>query len=1065
MTDALDALRRVDFDWVRTLDSVWTDTGEEPGPNSHLAAEIARDLVARARTSDDRLAGRVLVGQSGIGKTHLVGEMRREIWRAGGWFVLLDVLGLADFWRSTALSYLTALLHEMPDGRRQFEAVLAGIARRFNVETQVEQAFNTPEIDARRIVDLLVKALMKIDMPRALQHQDVFRALCLLRANDLSAVGLAHAWLQGHEADESARRDLGFLSPPPPPADLVRGISWVMSLAGPTLVAVDQIDGIVSPATLSLTDDFEPGPDLATLLASGLLELHDIRHRGQTVVTCLVDSWDRIQEKGLAAARQRFGAPVALQVMKDRTAAAALVRRRLAPAYAEAGYAPPFPSWPFSEAAITAAAEAGILPRTLLMRCDAHRRRCLEQGEVSVCDSLTTEFQSQTNGLSIPSFDLEGARRKVTITGLLDGDEGGLGPFLRDAFDLYALQAEPSEQVEVINKGDPDQRMPPLHGRLTFIFHEENDRERHVCYRALTHQNAIAFQARLRAALTASGISTRIPDRDLVLVRRGPIPSGAKTKTLFDTFTKAGGRLIDPSDDDLRTLAALMALRVQARAESRLAAFEAWLRQERILDGLAFFQRIGLAEPAVAEEPAKAETLERTPAVMPPVSPPDAVTAPRQGSLFPAREMRREAPVAPPPQPTSPPTPPADAIPVGHRMTPEAEPVTVATRLLPRHTAIIAGSGSGKTVLLRRIVEEAALAGIPAIVIDPNNDLSRLGDPWPERPAAFTPEDAEKARRYGQRVEVAVWTPGLRAGNPLYLPVMPDFSGLGGDPDEREQAVEMAAETLGPLAGARKDLQRGVLAAALHLFASKGGGDLTAFTALLSDLPDGVSRISDAGRLAAAMADHLHAAVATNPLLRAEGPVVDPALLFFGTDAARTRISVINLSGLASDAAREDFVNRLQMTLFGWIKRNPSPRGLLYVVDEAQSFLPAGRQALSLSSGIKLAAQGRKYGLGLIVATQAPRGIHNQIVSNCTTQFLGRQASPATIAAAQDILAAKGGGVGDIGKLGAGEFYFSTEGSGRPAKLRTPLCLSHHPANPPTPEEVVARARQAAARS
>jgi hypothetical protein len=46
-----------------------------------------------------------------------------------------------------------------------------------------------------------------------------------------------------------------------------------------------------------------------------------------------------------------------------------------------------------------------------------------------------------------------------------------------------------------------------------------------------------------------------------------------------------------------------------------------------------------------------------------------------------------------------------------------------------------AGAGSGKTVLLRRIVEEAALAGIPAIVIDPNNDLSRLGDAWPERPA------------------------------------------------------------------------------------------------------------------------------------------------------------------------------------------------------------------------------------------------------------------------------------------------------------------------------------------
>jgi hypothetical protein len=80
--------------------------------------------------------------------------------------------------------------------------------------------------------------------------------------------------------------------------------------------------------------------------------------------------------------------------------------------------------------------------------------------------------------------------------------------------------------------------------------------------------------------------------------------------------------------------------------------------------------------------------------------------------------------------------------------------VDLATNLLPRHTAIIAGAGSGKTVLLRRIVEEAALARIPAIVIDPNNDLSRFGDAWPERPAGFTAEDEAKARRYAESVDV-----------------------------------------------------------------------------------------------------------------------------------------------------------------------------------------------------------------------------------------------------------------------------------------------------------------------
>ncbi|MFC7665278.1 ATP-binding protein [Methylorubrum suomiense] len=403
-----------------------------------------------------------------------------------------------------------------------------------------------------------------------------------------------------------------------------------------------------------------------------------------------------------------------------------------------------------------------------------------------------------------------------------------------------------------------------------------------------------------------------------------------------------------------------------------------------------------------------------------------------------------------------------EAIPVGHRLTPDAPGVSLPLRLLPRHTAIIAGSGSGKTVLLRRLVEEAALAGLPAIVIDPNNDLSRLGTPWPERPKGFSDEDAGKAATYRAAVEVVVWTPGVHAGNPLFLSILPDFSELGTDRDERQQAIEMAAETLGPLAGAKTNLLRGVLADALQHFANRGGGKLPDFIALLADLPDGISQIGNAAKLGAGMADQLHAAVATNPLLKVAGTVLDPRHLFFGPDPARTRISVINLSGLGSEAAREDFVNRLQMTLFGWIKKNPSPRGMLYVLDEAQTFLPAQRASPSLGSGIKLVAQGRKYGLGMIVATQVPRGIHNQVVSNCTTQFFGRQSAPATIAAAQEIIAANGGTAADIGKLGAGEFYFATEASGRPAKLRTPICLSYHPANPPTPEEVVRQAKLSA---
>ncbi|NGM35925.1 ATP-binding protein [Methylobacterium sp. DB0501] len=1094
MNDALDALRRVNFDWVRTLDSVWLDAEPTGAPNEALIPKILDALHAQGAGARPR--GRVLVGEPGIGKTHLVGQIRGEVWATGGWFVLLDVLGLTDFWRSAALSYLTAMMHPMPDGRRQSDAVLAGVARRFRVEEQVEQAFNTPNIDTRRIVDLLVRALMHVDTGRALKHQDVFRALCLLRSQDLAAVGLAHAWLQGYEADPAARAGLGFTTPPPAPIDLVRGMAWIMGLSGPTLVAVDQIDGVVDATRLSLDDDFDAGPGLAEMLAAGLMELHDGAGRGMTLVTCLSDSWHRLQERGLKSAFDRFDPPLILEGLNEAAAAAALIRSRLAPAYADAGFAPPFPTWPFSEAAIRAASDAAMRPRTLLMRCDAFRRDCLAQERVALCHDLVEPGLTPPPHAAEPPFDLDAERRVADISGILDDEEGGLGELLRAAFDLYALEDDPDDAVDVVSKGEPEQRLPPLHGRLTFLHRDENDRERHVCYRALLQAHPIAFQARLRAALTASGISTKIPGRELLLVRRGPVPAGAKTDALVDRFLAAGGKLIDPSDDDLRTFVALRSLRDRAIRDGKMDRFERWMRDTLPVRGTRFFREAGLPGDGTAAEPAHPR---RGRVPLPPLPPrqprmaadpapahPDEPAAPalRSGpetrtaatralearpaeasaASRPAARPHAEVASPVPPPPAAAPSalaPAPDAIPVGHRLAPDAPPVALPLRLLPRHTAIIAGSGSGKTVLLRRLVEEAALAGIPAIVVDPNNDLSRLGDPWPERPERFTPEDDRKAARYAERVEVVVWTPGLHAGNPLFLSVMPDLA-ASDDRDERAQAIEMAAETLGPLAGATRTLQRGVLADALRAFAARDGGTLAHFTGLLADLPDGISQIGNAQKLAAAMADQLLAAVATNPLLRVEGAVLDPARLFHGPDPSRTRISVVNLSGLASEAAREDFVNRLQMALFGWIKAHPAPRGLLYVVDEAQTFLPSGRTPPSLGSGIKLVAQGRKYGLGMIVATQVPKGIHNQIVSNCTTQFFGRQSAPATIAAAQEIMAASGGAAPDIGRLGAGEFYFATEGSGKPAKLRTPLCLSHHPVNPPTPEQVAARARASA---
>ena len=88
-------------------------------------------------------------------------------------------------------------------------------------------------------------------------------------------------------------------------------------------------------------------------------------------------------------------------------------------------------------------------------------------------------------------------------------------------------------------------------------------------------------------------------------------------------------------------------------------------------------------------------------------------------------------------------------------------------------------------------------------------------------------------------------------------------------------------------------------------------------------------------------------------------------------------------------------------------------------------------------------------------ATQAPEGVDTNIVSNCTTYVYGRMSSPALIAATEEMMAAKGKAAKDLGSLLAGLFYVAREGWRSRSRSASPLCLSWHPQNPATPEQIV----------
>ncbi|MEU8661793.1 ATP-binding protein, partial [Actinoplanes philippinensis] len=381
--------------------------------------------------------------------------------------------------------------------------------------------------------------------------------------------------------------------------------------------------------------------------------------------------------------------------------------------------------------------------------------------------------------------------------------------------------------------------------------------------------------------------------------------------------------------------------------------------------------------------------------------------------------------------------------------------------------AIFAGSGSGKTVLIRRLIEECALRRVSSIVLDPNNDLARLGDPWPEPPVGWGPGDAELAAAYLEHTEVIVWTPRRQAGRPLVLQPLPDLTTVLDDPDDLAIGLDIAVAALAPRARltgntARTDRGRAILREALSHFAHRGGGSLKEFIGLLADLPEDVASLERSVDIASDMAQTLTAACINDPLFGGSGTPLDPGVLLTPSPNQRARISVISMIGLSSEEQRQSFVSQLQMGLMTWIKAHPArdrPLSGLLVMDEAQTIAPSGLTTAATESTLALASQARKYGLGLIFATQAPRGIHNRIVGNAATQFYGLIKATAQIVAVRQLAQGRSSEPIDVSGLGAGTFYLSDEGA-EFRKVSVPMSLSHHPPSALSAEEVLARARR-----
>jgi hypothetical protein len=356
---------------------------------------------------------------------------------------------------------------------------------------------------------------------------------------------------------------------------------------------------------------------------------------------------------------------------------------------------------------------------------------------------------------------------------------------------------------------------------------------------------------------------------------------------------------------------------------------------------------------------------------------------------------------------------------------------------LVTHAVCVGMTGSGKTGLCISLLEEAAIDGIPAIVIDPKGDLPNLLLTFPElRPQDFQPwineddaqkknlspadyaaqqaelwkkglaewgQDGNRIQRLRDAAEFRVYTPGSNAG--ISVSILKSFAApppaIRDEPELLAERVNTTATSLLGLIGSDADpieSREHVLLSTIITKQWSEGLDL--------DLPGLIQQIQkppvtklgvmDLESVFPAQ-DRFQLAMGLNNLLAApsfaswmEGDPLDiPQILH--TPQGKPRIAIFSIAHL-DDAQRMFFVSLLLNEVLGWMRTQSgttSLRAILYM-DEIFGYFPPVANPSSKIPLLTLLKQGRAFGLGVVLATQNPVDLDYKGLSNTGTWFIGR---------------------------------------------------------------------------
>jgi hypothetical protein len=342
---------------------------------------------------------------------------------------------------------------------------------------------------------------------------------------------------------------------------------------------------------------------------------------------------------------------------------------------------------------------------------------------------------------------------------------------------------------------------------------------------------------------------------------------------------------------------------------------------------------------------------------------------------------------------------PRARLPIGSLTLAEGVPQVLDAGGFDRHTFLCGQSGSGKTYSLGVILEQMLVeTSLRMVILDPNSDFVRLGS----LRAGADPGQAERYREAAAGVSV--------------------HSAQGGDERLRLRIAELDTVTQAALLRLDPIADREEYA---ELAARLAAGPPPTFEQLMAEDRDEARRLALRIRNLGLYDLGVWAREQPGSVLEALGP-------------GGPRCLVVDLGSLPTREEQALVAAAVLRRLWDDRQRREP---MLIVIDEAHNVCPAQAEdpltALAADATVRIAAEGREFGLYLLVSTQRPQKVHENVISQADNLVLMRLNSAADAAFTQAVFSfVPPGLVARAGAIRLGEALVAGKFSSHPALLR-----------------------------